>query len=194
MSQEVEIEFKNLLTKQEYDRLIDFFHLDKEKGTLQENHYFDTKDFLLKKQHCALRIRHKNGHFELTLKEPLVEGLLETTDILVENDAVKMIQEGGIIEGQVKQQLLKRKIPTEKLLYFGTLSTVRLEKEYKGGMLILDYSYYLNQEDFEIEYEVSDTKKGYETFINLLEILNIPKRKTKNKVQRFYEIKYKSND
>lgn len=186
----MEIEFKNLLTKEEYDLLIDFLQMNKEKGTLQENHYFDTEDFLLKKQHCALRIRSKNGHFELTLKEPHHEGLLETTDVLLEKDAKKMIQNGEIIEGQVKEQLLKREVPLEKLTYFGTLSTVRMEKEFKSGVLILDYSYYLNQEDFEIEYEVKDVKKGYDIFINLLEQLNIPIRKTKNKVERFFERKY----
>ena len=37
---------------------------------------------MLKSRGSALRVREKDGKFELTLKEPAGEGLLETTQIL----------------------------------------------------------------------------------------------------------------
>ena len=49
----------------------------------------------------------------------------------------------------------------------------------------LDKSFYLNKEDFEVEYEVTDPK-AYKHITRLLTSLNIPIRKTENKVQRFY--------
>ncbi|MEH7347045.1 CYTH domain-containing protein, partial [Bacillus sp. JJ1532] len=55
---------------------------------------------------------------------------------------------------------------------------------------VLDHSYYLNKEDFEIEYEVSNREKGLEVFSELLLNLDIPIRKTDNKIMRFYKEKY----
>lgn len=59
MVQELEIEFKNLLTKEEFHRLADFFQLTEKDFAEQENYYFDTKYFALKKHGAALRIRKK---------------------------------------------------------------------------------------------------------------------------------------
>ncbi|MDR4271954.1 CYTH domain-containing protein, partial [Bacillus pumilus] len=49
----------------------------------------------------------------------------------------------------------------------------------------------LNKEDFEIEFEVDDRKEGQMVFLNLLQQLNIPVRKTENKIKRFYNEKYR---
>ena len=49
----------------------------------------------------------------------------------------------------------------------------------------------LKKEDYELEFEVSNREKGEIYFTELLSTLKIPVRKTKNKVRRFYEEKYK---
>lgn len=191
MSQEIEIEFKNLLTKEEFLHLKEFLVLDDAMFKKQENHYFDTTGFSLKDMGCALRIRVKQENFELTLKEPLSEGLLETSQILTPEEAHIVLQGGTMVEGPVLNQLKQLNIPIEEIQYFGSLTTERAEKEYKGGLIVLDYSYYLNQFDYELEYEVKDSKIGKNIFDELLSQLQIPVRKTDNKIRRFYNAKFK---
>lgn len=56
MTQEIEIEFKNIVTEEEFNTLCKSFSI--EVFTKQVNHYFETPDFSLKAG-SALRIRHK---------------------------------------------------------------------------------------------------------------------------------------
>lgn len=187
----IEIEFKNMITTDEFTALMNFLNLRSEDFSEQENHYFDTPDFLLKEKGSALRIRQKYGSFELTLKQPHPEGLLETNEDLSESEAAEMIQTGKIPREQIKKSLEELGIKTDNLRYFGTLTTKRAEKEYNKGLAVLDHSSYLNKEDFEIEFEVDDRKEGQMVFLNLLQQLNIPVRKTENKIKRFYNEKYR---
>ena len=46
MSQTIEIEFKNLLSMEEFNRMISYFQLRNDQFFDQINHYFDTKDLL----------------------------------------------------------------------------------------------------------------------------------------------------
>ena len=61
MATNLEIEFKNMLTETEYDRLIQTFNIQEEQIWLQKNVYFDTKSHDLKQKGAALRIRVKNN-------------------------------------------------------------------------------------------------------------------------------------
>jgi uncharacterized protein YjbK len=187
----IEIEFKNMVNREEFSSLIDFFNIRSEDFSEQENHYFDTPDFLLKAKGSALRIREKNGSFELTLKQPHPKGLLETNENLTESEAAEMIRTGKIPAELIIRSIKELGIETDKLQYFGTLATKRAEKEYMKGLAVLDHSRYLNKEDFELEYEVDNRNEGELTFLNLLKQLNIPVRKTENKIKRFYNEKYR---
>lgn len=189
MAQEIEIEFKNLLTKEEFLRLQKRLRIKETDFFKQVNHYFDTEEFLLKSHGSALRVREKKGKTELTLKEPAGEGLLETTQKLNNEEKETMLKMGTLPEGPVKEQLLKYKFPLQNLTCFGTLTTERAEKPYRGGTVVLDYSSYLNKHDYEIEFETKDGKTGQKIFQELLQAENIPIRKTANKIRRFYEEK-----
>ncbi|MFD2679717.1 CYTH domain-containing protein [Bacillus seohaeanensis] len=189
MSQEIEIEFKNLLTKEEYFSLLNYFKIDESLFTFQENHYFDTNNFALKDRQSALRIRSKQDTYTLTLKTPLEEGLLETNQTLQKEEAEALLNDGVFPFGEVNNTLQSLGIPTKQLHYFGTLTTKRAEIEYKNGLLVFDASFYMNVEDYELEYEVKDYDAGQKRFLSLLEERNIPTRKTENKVKRFYNAK-----
>jgi len=189
MSQNIEIEFKNMLLEDEFNKLLTHFHLTATDFFKQENHYFDTKDFALKQRGCALRIREKKDHFEMTLKEPHPDGLLETNENLSHEYARQLLNGSHIKDGIIKDQISALNITTDDLLYFGSLVTERTEFTYQGGLLVLDCSSYLNIKDYEIEYEVSNRDNGKPIFLNLLTELSIPIRKTQNKVKRFYERK-----
>jgi uncharacterized protein YjbK len=189
MSQNIEIEFKNMLTKEEFNQLKSHFQFKSSDFIKQENHYFDTLDFALKEKGCALRIREKKGRFEMTLKQPHPEGLLETNQILSDEQANVLLNGGQIMDGIVKAQITTLNVNTDDIQYFGSLITDRVEFPYLEGLLVLDFSSYLNVQDYEVEYEVSNRDIGESTFLNLLSKLNIPIRESKNKVRRFYEEK-----
>ncbi len=80
-------------------------------------------------------------------------------------------------------------VPFLDVEYFGSLITNRAEIPYKNGLLVFDHSYYLNTEDFELEYEVHDYQLGQQIFVELLNQYNIPQRTTENKISRFYQLK-----
>ena len=189
MSQSIEIEFKNILHIEEFNKMSAHFQLSQEAFVKQINHYFDTKNFDLKKAGCALRIREKNNHFEMTLKEPHADGLLETNQELTAYEAKAFINGGLIKEGVVTSQISALGINGSELTYFGTLTTDRAEFSYHNGILVLDKSSYLNTLDYEVEYEVMNRETSEPIFFALLTELDIPVRPTKNKVQRFYERK-----
>ncbi|MEH7094036.1 CYTH domain-containing protein [Neobacillus vireti] len=191
MSQNIEIEFKNLLTKAEYERILVAFNITDNQIFTQENLYFDTADFALKNIKCALRIRKKGTDYVMTLKQPREIGLLETNQRLTIEEASAAIHNGSLPGGQIKQLIEENNIPFAKIEYFGSLVTNRAEIVYENGLLVLDHSIYLQHEDYEIEYEVKDYQEGLINFHALLNRFKIPERHTDNKVQRFYNQKNK---
>jgi len=185
LSQTIEIEFKNLLTIDEFTKLKSYFNVKEEDFFSQENHYFDTKDFILKEYKMALRVREKNNQLELTLKQPLATGLLETNEVIT-NEQFEQLKRGNFPIGQISQ-ILSSYIPQlNKIEFFGTLKTFRHELPFKNGLLVLDKSIYLGIEDYELEYEVSDEKEGAIHFQALINELGITQKHTHNKVMRFY--------
>ncbi|CAM3769366.1 CYTH domain-containing protein [Mesobacillus thioparans] len=190
MSQNIEIEFKNMLTEEEFNFLANYFKLEPEHFKKQINHYFDTPSFSLKEKGSALRIREKGNAFEMTLKQPAKQGLLETNQNLSADQAEQSLKTGKLPEGEVRDAVSNLISDIEHLQYFGSLTTVRAEVEYKEGLLVLDHSYYLNTEDFELEYEVTNESEGFRNYSNLLTELKIPVRQTDNKIKRFYAKKY----
>jgi uncharacterized protein YjbK len=190
VSQNIEIEFKNMLTEEEFHQLKTHFLLDSGNFKKQVNHYFDTPSFSLKDHHSALRVREKGSQFEMTLKQPADQGLLETTQLLDAAEAEEILSTGKLLDGEVKEAVCNMIDDADELQYFGSLTTERAEFEYKGGLLVLDHSYYLNTEDYEIEYEVTDETNGFRIFSTMLDELKIPVRTTDNKIKRFYTKKY----
>lgn len=185
MKQEVEIEFKNLLTKSEYDRLNHSYPFPTQ-AVEQINHYFETPDFQLKKNGSALRIREKKDGFVLTLKEPHDEGLLETHDPLTKQEMESWLKNQPLAKENVYHQLETLGISFEDLKYYGSLKTFRKEVELDEILLVLDHSMYNNHEDYELELEASDKVSGERVFLEILEKHSIPVRKTPNKIERFF--------
>ena len=190
MDQHIEIEYKNLLTKQDFERLQQFFKIESNQFFTQQNHYFDTKDFDLKSQASALRIREKNETFELTLKQPAAEGKLESNQMITKQEAAAFLKDGQFPAGAVQAIIKQAGLNPLQFTCFGTLRTDRAEISYRGGLIVLDHSYYGGKEDYELEYEVEDAQAGQKIFMELLETLNIPLQKTENKVKRFYQVRF----
>ncbi|HET7628549.1 MAG TPA: CYTH domain-containing protein [Bacillales bacterium] len=188
MNQEIEIEWKNLLTENEFSVLCSAFKVKPEDFWLQHNHYFDTENGMLKKAGSALRIREKQQHRQLTLKQPHPQGLLETHQEISAEDTARAIDHSLLPDGDVMNQLQNNGLRPHGLHYLGTLTTKRAEVQFRGGILVFDHSFYLNHEDYELEYECTDVN-GKQTFHELLKEYKIPVRATENKIKRFFDKK-----
>ncbi|BFL68240.1 CYTH domain-containing protein [Staphylococcus capitis] len=189
-----EIEFKQILTKDLYDKIFNTYFKN-EKPFSQTNYYIDTKGFKLRDHRSALRIRVKDNSYEMTLKVPAEVGLMEynhpTNVKLKMNDTLsnsKLPDDiRNIIEGQFN-------VSEDELIILGDLTTLRVETHYQNELLVLDKSEYLNKVDYELEFEVDSYNEGYEKFKQLLQEFDIKHEKPLNKVQRFFEEKQNASN
>lgn len=185
MAKELEIEYKNMLTKEEYLHLLESFSVNEKQIKTQVNHYFDTKDFKLKSKLCALRIREKSGVYECTLKTPAPEGNYEITDALTAKQAENMLGGYSFEAAEVKAALDEFGIDAKELELFGSLTTHRAEFPYADGLLVLDHSEYGRAEDYELEFEVQNAGLGRKQFMDFLKKHDIPVRPADKKIARF---------
>ncbi len=195
MSKEIEIEFKNMLLKEEYEMLLNEYHLTDSSLKTQTNIYFDTPDFKLKSKKMGLRVRLSNKKIEFTLKTPTSNQhtLLEITDYLDSFDSQLPLSEQIDLEtSDVKVYLARHGIELSTLQSIGELSTTRGEVLIKSNvLLVLDKSLYYGKTDYEIEMEVSDADEGFLIFKDTLKKYDIPTRKADKKIARM--LAYKEN-
>ena len=186
MTQHIEIEFKNVLTKQQYEQLLDAFSIQANQIHRQVNHYFDTPQQHLKNVSSALRIRELEQTIECTLKEKASKHQhLETTDMISREEADAMLAGAIITAPSVKERLAQFDVPLDKLQRYGTLTTDRVEIPYEGGLLVFDHSFYLQCDDYEVEYETNDETFGKNVFSQFLVKYNIEPQPAQKKIVRF---------
>ena len=173
MNSNIEIEAKVLLLKDEYDTIIKELKLDKYRKFTQTNHYIDTPDSFLKKNGIALRVREKNQEFVLTLKTPLSEGLLEKNDSISWRDFDLLKDEGVFPEGGIKKFLQILGVKIEELKILTSLTTDRIEIDYKGGILCVDKNQYSGMVDYELEVEFTSIEGAKDLALSVLKECNI---------------------
>lgn len=195
MSQQYEIEFKNTLTKEQYEQLLMEFGIKDHQIFRQVNHYMDTENWHLKQLSSALRIREKKNTILCTLKEKTANHThLETTDILTIEERDHILSMKKFEAPNVKERLLQLNVPIEKLRVFGSITTDRVEIDYLGGTLVLDHSFYFHCDDYEVEYESNDVKKGREQFLQFLKERKIERQVADPKIARFMKVLQKKGD
>lgn len=191
--QELEIEYKNLLSKYDYNKILnnEFFQFNKKSYSkiLQENYYFDTKDQLLKDQKAALRIRKLANRSELTFKVPSGNFLMETNIPLLDSDLEKILKEKSLSLHFLTDESLDLKLNdiNDCTIFYliNSFKTLRYEKKVNNNLLVLDQTRFQNQViDYELEVEgkVPDDAKNY--FNSILEKYSIPYRENKPKIAR----------
>lgn len=185
MSQEIEIEFKTMLTKDEFTSLHRNLPFP-EDPVVQTNYYFETADFALKDHYAALRIREKDGRYTLTLKEPHEEGILETHDSLSSADAKEWLESRPIKQIHTSKRLAKLGIDEANLRYYGPLTTKRYSFHEDGIDYMLDESSYHGIVDYELEIEASSREAGLQALKSLLNEQNLQERKADPKIARFF--------
>ncbi|MBF0714836.1 CYTH domain-containing protein [Gemelliphila palaticanis] len=179
----IEIEFKNLLTEQEYTRIYDYYKLSNCPDILNVNHYYDTKNYELKNNNCAFRIRISNLLREMTLKIKRDKGNLEI-NVPVSSEKIPEIisLENLPLEIQEKLKLFKIK---DELKLINKIETIRKELKLEKGLLVLDKTTYINNiEDYELEFEVFDYLEGKKEFLSILNNLSLERKKAIPKIAR----------
>ena len=167
MSNAIEIEAKVLLSKEDYQTLTKRF--PGATRYVQTKYYIDSDDRLLLKEGIALRIREKRGLYELTLKTPLSQGLLEKNCAITIDDLVYLRDDGKFPEGDISRFLTMLDIDISKLKILTSMTTERLDVKYEGGLLSLDRSTYSGITDYEVEFEYNNMADAERILSALLE-------------------------
>lgn len=163
MNKHIEIEYKILLTKEIFHKILESYSHD--DGYSQTNYYFSHPSFQQKRY--MLRIRKKNNTYELTLKRPYQGEKLEINVPLTKKEKDAFMHHENI-SNEIIDFLKSENIFIEDLQQDFSLTTYRYDIPLVEGILSLDINTYLNQKDYELEFEVYDKIEGYQKFLEII--------------------------
>ena len=165
MRTNTEIEYKTLVSEEQFERLL--AHFQPNISLQQTNTYFDTVDKRLKALKVACRIRVNDKMIEATIKEQVEVGILEY------NHTLDTFDPGIFRVGEFKE-LFDRFGIFEPLVEIGKATTLRRIIYEKTGELCFDRTIFKNHIDYELEYEIiGDKQEGYARFMEILALENI---------------------
>lgn len=169
-----EIEFKTMLTKEEYLQLLTQYSYT---SYTQSNFYLDTPDGHFAKEKVGCRIRLKPDGYEVTLKKPMSDHTTEERNFDITEEQYHTFWSSK----DLSFVLPELKGP---LVVIGSIKTNRHELPFKQGVLMLDHSTFHHIEDFELEYEVNEVVQGKEDFLTFLDLHHLPYRPAEKKLVR----------
>ena len=146
----VENEFKLMLTKEQYKKILKMFEWD--EVTEQTNYYFDTRTLELVEEHITCRVRAIDGRYLLQMKLPNGE---EHSRIELERELSELPE---TISGEILEEMSGMLLPNVRRI--GALTTIRHIKHEDGFEIDLDENYYLGRIDYELEVEFTDEAKA----------------------------------
>ena len=186
MAKNLEIEYKNILSQAEYEKLFQHYSFEETVPLTQENFYFDTANGELSKRHIGLRVRITDNYVHLTMKQPVKDHQkLETTEKLTKSDGESIKANGKLSHGgEVENFLASIDILLEDLIIIGQFKTIRHQQVVEGQDMVLDHCFFTNFEDYELEVETNNPKIGLTFYQNLLQKFQIPQRPIKQKIVR----------
>mgnify|MGYP005763673647 CR=1 FL=1 len=159
MQQNLEIEFKMLVSRDQFETLKQ--RCQPLQLTVQTNVYYDCTPSAARRR-IAMRIRDVEGRHWFTCKVPSDNGVMEYELPLQENSAQAL----RIPPVQSLFDQLGLTLPVHET---GRMTTWRYHRRYPLGELCLDYSLINGHDDYEIEFEVSgDPQQGKAFFMALL--------------------------
>jgi len=176
MDKNIEVEYKTLVSKSEFERLRE--HFPARYLIDQTNTYYDTVDRQLSAQKIACRIREVNGGFEATVKIKNNGDLTEHTLLAELNDPI-------IFTMPEFMALWKSVNVAGSLLPIGQCHTMREMVVDEWGELCFDTNTYRGMTDYEIEYEVkTDFDTSFHRFMRILALENIEYVPSSSKMKR----------
>lgn len=182
--QQLEIEYKILLTQDIFHQILHDYQNKITKDYIQINDYL-THPILSQKKYM-LRIRTKNNQYELTLKRPYQNHRLETNLSLTETEKNLFLQHR--LKNEITDILENDGIKINELQHPFSLTTHRYDIQLPEGVLSLDENTYLDQHDYELEFEVNDETQGFSQFLKIIEPYHLHyQHNCPNKVARAFE-------
>lgn len=176
MNKNIEKEYKMLLTKEEFETLLNNFPQAVFKK--QCNTYYDTKTHAIQKKKGAMRIREVDKKFIFTLKMHSEDGLLEFEKEVDENSL-------NVFKDIEIQNLLDKFHINGDLMKLTSLCTKRATIKTEFAEICFDISTYNGHTDYEIEYEYKKEHDGLTVFQNILKDINLTYTSNcKSKIQR----------
>lgn len=185
---EIEKEFKNLLTKEQYEAIAGDYQSVFTKDVTQTNSYYDYEG-LLQQNKMALRIRIVEGKEtgEITLKIPQSSlEVLEYTEVLPVDILNAYNHDKQFALPTSLQETLENKgITLQTVNQTALLTTHRLEGALsENEWLVLDESHYNGKVDYEMEMEVRSLELGEPIFLGILAKYNIIRYQAESKIKR----------
>lgn len=185
---DIEKEFKNLLTKKQYEAIVGDYQSVFTKDVTQTNSYYDYKG-LLQQHKMALRIRIVEGKEtgEITLKIPQSSiEVLEYTEVLPVDILNAYNHDKQFTLPTSLQEALENKgVTLQTVNQTALLTTHRLEGSLsENDWLVLDESHYNGKVDYEMEMEVRNLELGEPVFLGILEKYKIERRQAESKIKR----------
>ncbi len=173
MNSNIELEYKTIVTKEQFYRLADNYK--PLKFIKQLNHYYVSDD----PSHYAFRIREKEGKKIFTMKEPYNGARMEyekelDTDIDKDAEIVEMLKAKGL---QPPYELLGD-MTTYRAIYFDGY-----------GELCFDINLYNGLIDYEIEYEQIKEHDHFNEYLKILKKADIEYVKADSKYHRYLKTK-----
>lgn len=185
---EIEKEFKNLLTKKQYEAIVGDYQSVFTKDVTQTNSYYDY-DGLLQQHKMALRIRivegKETGRITLKIPQSSLE-VLEYTEVLPVDILNAYNHDKQFTLPTSLQEALENKgVTLQTVNQTALLTTHRLEGALsENDWLVLDESHYNGKIDFEMEMEVRSLELGEPVFLDILEKYKIERRQAESKIKR----------
>ena len=178
MKENLEIELKCLLSKDQYECLLKKIPFSSPK--IQKNTYYDTLNEDLQERFWMCRIREVSDKFEFTLKTPGEGGLNEFEFMLKEHD----IHDPMILDFFARSNIF----PPMKAL--GTTTTHRRKFVDEYGEWCLDYNEFEGAFDYEVEYELLEYRpQAKQRFTDVLTSCKVEYTQAKTKFERMLNYK-----
>jgi uncharacterized protein YjbK len=163
MNTNKEIEYKILLDEKTFSNILSAY--PDHKSYTQINYYLTSKELQEKKY--ALRVREKEGRYELTLKIPQGFAKMEYNLDISENIAKEILAD-HMPKNDITDVLEEHGIDPSLIIHNASLKTIRHDIILDYGVLSLDENFYNQKHDFEMEFELTD-EKGHQQFNELKE-------------------------
>lgn len=170
MKEHIEIEYKILLSKETFHKIINDYQNQITNHYIQTNYYLIHP--LLQQKRYMLRIREKNNTYEMTLKRPFQGHRLET-NVMITKEEKDAIINHQMIDNEIIDILIQEHINPLELQQQFSLTTHRYDIHLNEGILSLDQNTYLNKRDYELEFEVYNEKEGYVKFLEIIKPYNL---------------------
>lgn len=153
-----EMEFKHMLSREEYGRIMEWMDCAyAPPGFVQINYFYDTKDYDLHREDVTLRVRQVDGRLVCQFKFESGNGGDKGAQIRTELEKEISSLPEKIVPEEWFDHRRVADLPAARLL--GCLVTERRVYEVEPGVAVtLDRSHYLGHTDWELEIEYDEDR------------------------------------